>query len=116
MEPRLPSIGMAFIRTPPAPSVGSISGGGWSTIWPVGISGSSARPPRSVVLNRSPRSLPLPAGEHRVHELAQLPSAGRGVHREEHLDVAVRVFDPGGDHVATARERPAEAVRRFPGE
>src|SRR6478672_3988698 len=102
MEPRLPSIGMAFIRTPPAPSLGSISGGGWSTIWPVGISGSSARPPRSVVLNRSPRSLPLPAGEHRVHELAPLPSAERGVQLEDHRDVAVLVVDPVGDHVATS--------------
>ena len=55
IEPRLPSIGMAFIRTPLAPSFSWISGGGWSTIWPPGISGSSSRcPPRSVVLTRSP--------------------------------------------------------------
>ena len=49
MEPRLPSIGMAFIATPPAPSLGWICGGGCSTSWPLGISGSSTRPPRSVV-------------------------------------------------------------------
>ena len=55
IEPRLPSIGIAFIRTPLAPSLSWISGGGWRTIWPPGISGSSSRwPPRSVVLTRSP--------------------------------------------------------------
>ncbi len=36
IEPRLPSIGMAFIRTPLAPSFSWSSGGGWSTIWPPG--------------------------------------------------------------------------------
>src|SRR3954447_15434710 len=57
MEPRLPSIGMAFIRTPLAPSASSISGGDWSTISPVGSSGCSARPPRRVeVLNASPKN------------------------------------------------------------
>ena len=59
IEPRLPSIGIAFIRTPLAPSLSWISGGGWSTIWPPGISGSSSRcPPRSVVLTRVPLAIP----------------------------------------------------------
>ena len=43
MEPRLPSIGMAFISTPLAPSPSCSSGGGCRTIWPPGISGSSSR-------------------------------------------------------------------------
>ena len=58
IEPRLPSIGIAFISTPLAPSVCSSCGGGWSTIWPVGSSGSSSRVPRSVVLTL----LSLPPG------------------------------------------------------
>src|SRR5688500_1480623 len=59
IEPRLPSIGMAFISTPEAPSPSCSSGGGCSTIWPPGISGSSSRwPPRSVVLNASPSAVP----------------------------------------------------------
>src|SRR4051794_35538774 len=49
MEPRLPSIGIAFIRTPLAPSACSICGGGCSCSWPVGSSGASRRPPRSVL-------------------------------------------------------------------
>ena len=43
IEPRLPSIGMAFISTPPAPSCGWIWGGARSTSCPVGSSGSSSR-------------------------------------------------------------------------
>ena len=55
IEPTLPSIGMTFIMIPLAPSFSWISGGGCSTIWPLGISGSSRRGPRrSVVLKRSP--------------------------------------------------------------
>ena len=50
IEPRLPSIGIAFISTPEAPSDCSICGGGCRTIWPEGISGSSTRPLPSVVL------------------------------------------------------------------
>ena len=57
IEPRLPSIGMAFIRTPLAPSASSICGGAWITISPVGSSGWSARPPRSVVVNDSPKNI-----------------------------------------------------------
>src|SRR3954451_19148901 len=49
IEPSEPSIGMAFIITPLAPSACSIWGGGCSWSWPCGISGSSRRPPRSVV-------------------------------------------------------------------
>ena len=49
IEPRLPSIGIAFISTPLAPSACSIRGGGCSSSRPAGISGSSRRPPRSVV-------------------------------------------------------------------
>src|SRR3954447_2764055 len=54
IEPRLPSIGIAFIRTPLAPSFGSSCGGGCSTIWPVGTSGASRRVPRSVVVTCCP--------------------------------------------------------------
>jgi hypothetical protein len=32
IDPRLPSIGIAFISTPLAPSLGSRWGGGWRTI------------------------------------------------------------------------------------
>ena len=63
IEPRLPSIGIAFISTPLAPSLGSIWGGGWSTICPVGISGASSRVPRSVVVTWS-RPL-VPSGRAR---------------------------------------------------
>jgi hypothetical protein len=54
IDPRLPSIGMAFIKTPLAPSLGSIWGGGCSTICPVGSSGASSRVPRSVVVTCCP--------------------------------------------------------------
>ena len=49
IEPRLPSIGIAFIRTPLAPSACSMRGGGCSSSRPTGSSGSSRRPPRRVV-------------------------------------------------------------------
>ena len=54
IDPRLPSIGIAFIRTPLAPSDCSICGGGCSCSWPVGSSGSSSRPPRSGVADGGP--------------------------------------------------------------
>ena len=50
IEPRLPSIGMAFISTPAAPSDRSSPGGAWSWISPEGICGSSRRAPRKVVV------------------------------------------------------------------
>ena len=50
IEPRLPSIGIAFIRTPEAPSECCSSGGGCSCSEPAGISGASGRVPRSVVI------------------------------------------------------------------
>ena len=49
IEPTLPSIGMAFIATPAAPSPAWICGGGCRSIWPDGISGSSERDPRSAL-------------------------------------------------------------------
>ena len=59
IEPSEPSIGIAFISTPLAPSACSICGGGCSWSWPWGSSGSSSRPPRSA---------PAPAPEVCVDE------------------------------------------------
>src|SRR3954464_12266954 len=49
IEPSEPSIGRACLTPRLAPASCSIGGGGCSWSWPCGISGSSRRPPRSVV-------------------------------------------------------------------
>ena len=132
IEPRLPSIGMAFIRTPAAPSSRSICGGAWRTIWPDGISGSSRRVPRSVVLNLPPvvgRGLSIgvglssdyPADDGRNVVVATRGTHGTGSpavasgHGTAASSLAVSVHGPAGvlDLVVPAAASAVDVAREY---
>ena len=107
IEPRLPSIGIAFISTPLAPSLGSIWGGGWSTICPVGISGASSRVPRSVVVNASP---PATSGHVGRPSTGELPLPG-AVDASRSLGKVDDVTTNAAADLAAERARPGRGAR-----
>ena len=111
IDPRLPSIGIAFMSTPLAPSLGSICGGGWSTSCPVGISGASIRVPRSVVVNAFPlQSRPgglRSRGNYPAGARLTPPVAGEGGRRDDERDRR-----PGAERARPGRcSRPGRALR-----
>ena len=108
IEPRLPSIGIAFISTPLAPSLGSIWGGGWSTICPVGISGASSRVPRSVVLTWVPSPVPSDvAREVCAPSSREYPVRGRLTPRKSGEGEAVAGTHAPADILALSVHGPA---------
>ena len=104
IDPRLPEHRIAFISTPPAPSLGSSCGGGCSTIWPVGTSGVQ---PGAAERRRHVLSLPLAAGVDACR-------SGKGVRVAANTQVHSLhpPRPPGADRARAGRgRRPGRACR-----